>query len=97
MSMSHTASLHDPRYVANQAQACAEILGQHIRSLRLQDGRPLEELAPGAGLTVADWEAIEAGQLPMAWEQVLSLAMVLHLGRSWMPYLLKLWGKAWPK
>lgn len=95
--MSYAASLRDPRHVAHQAQACAEILGYHIRSLRLRDGRPLEELAPKAGLTVEEWEAIEAGQRPMAWEQVLLLAMVLHLGRSWMPYLMKLWAKAWPK
>lgn len=30
--------------------ACAEILGSHIRSARLRDGRSLEELAPGAGV-----------------------------------------------
>ena len=97
MSMSYAASLRDPRHVAHQAQACAEILGYHIRSLRLQDGRCLEELAPKAGLTVAEWEAIEAGQLPMAWEQVLMFVLVFRLGRSWMPYLMKLWAKAWPK
>lgn len=97
MSTVHAASLRDPRYVAHHAQACAEILGYHIRSLRLLDGRSLEELAPKAGLTVAEWGAIEAGQLPMAWEQVLMLAMVLRLGRSWMPYLAKLWAKAWPR
>ena len=97
MSLLHITSLRDPRYVASRAGACAGILGQHIRSLRLQDGRPLEELAPQAGLTVEDWQAIEAGQLPMAWEQVLLLAMALRLGRSWIPYLMKLWAKAWPK
>jgi Helix-turn-helix domain len=95
MSKSHAASLRDPRHVAHHAQVCAEILGSHIRSARLRDGRSLEKLAPSAGLTVAEWGAIEAGQLPMAWEQVLLLAMVLRLGRSWMPYLMRLWAKAW--
>jgi hypothetical protein len=95
MSKTYAASLRDPRHVANHAQVCAEALGAHIHSARLQDGRSLEELAPQAGLTVAEWEAIEAGQLPMAWEQVLMLAMALRLGRSWMPYLMKLWRKAW--
>lgn len=96
MSKSYAAvSLHDSIHDAYHARHCAEILGQHIRSLRQSDDRPLEELAPQAGLTVTDWEAIEAGQLPVAWEQILLLARVLHLGRSWMPYLAKLGAGAW--
>jgi len=95
MSKSYAVSLRDPRHVAHHARVCAEILGGHIHSARLRDGRALEELAPKAGLTVEEWESIEAGQLAMAWEQVLLLAMVLRLGRSWMPYLMRLWEKAW--
>ena len=76
-------------------QACARILGEHIRTARERDGRPLEKLAPLAGLTVEDWLAIEDGQLQLAWEQVLMLATVLRLGRSWMPYLLRLSARAW--
>ena len=95
MSKASAASHHDPWHVADHARGCAEAFGAHIHSARLQDGRCLEELAPQAGLTVAEWEAIEAGQLPLAWEQVLMLATVLRLGRSWMPYLRKLCAKAW--
>lgn len=96
MSTHHhrSVSLRDPRHVADHAQVYAEILGAHIQGARERDGRSLEELAPKAGLTVKEWEAIEAGRLEMAWEQVILLAMVLHLGRSWMPYLAKLWTKA---
>ena len=84
------------RRPASPSQASAQSLGQLIRSLRLMDGRPLEELAPQACLAVAEWEAIEAGQLPMVWEQILLFAMVFRLGRSWMPYLQKLCERAWP-
>lgn len=84
------------RRLVSPSQASAENLGQLIRSLRLMDGRPLVELAPQACLTVAEWEAIEAGQLPLAWEQILLFAMVFQLGRSWLPYLQKLCQRAWP-
>jgi len=94
MSKSYAAaSLHDSVNDAYHARHSAEILGQHIRSLRQSDDRGLEELAPQAGLTVTDWKAIEAGQLRVAWEQILLLARVLHLGRSWTPYLSRLWSK----
>jgi hypothetical protein len=92
--MSYAASLHDARQVDGHAQACAEILGGHIHSARLRDGRSLEELAPQAGLTATEWLALEHGTLLVAWEQILMLAIVLHLGRSWTPYLKKLWGKS---
>jgi hypothetical protein len=80
---------------AARRHSSARSFGENIRIARINDRRPLEELAPKAGLTVEEWESIEAGQLPIAWEQVLLLARVLRLGRSWMPYLMKLWAKAW--
>jgi len=77
-------------------QACAEHLGGLIRSARSMNDRPLEEIAPLAGLTAPEWERIEAGQAPDTWEQILLIASVLYLGRSWMPYLLRLWAGASP-
>ena len=79
------------------SQSSAKALGELIRAARLADGRSLEELVPKAGLTESEWEAIEAGELPVAWEQILMLAMVLRLGRSWMPYLSKRWAEARPQ
>lgn len=99
MSMKYSGTIRRrlPRRPVSPSRASAESLGQLIRSLRLMDGRRLEELAPQAGLTVAEWEAIEAGLLPVVWEQILVFAMVFRLGRSWMSPLRKLCERAWPR
>jgi len=76
---------------------CAEVLGQHIQAIRLRDGRPLEEIALRAALTVPEWEAIEAGQVPDTWEQICLIASALDLGQSWAPYLHRLYAGAWAK
>jgi hypothetical protein len=68
----------------------ARHFGEHIRIARTNDGRPLEDLAPKAGLSVEEWQAIEDGQLPETWEQVLLLGMVLRIGPKWMKRLRKL-------
>jgi DNA-binding XRE family transcriptional regulator len=81
--------------IPEHRQLCARMLGEYIRMARKGDGRPLEELAPSAGLTVEEWTEIEEGRLQPAWEAVLMLATVLRLGRSWMPYLRRLYVKAW--
>ena len=95
MSTPFATSLRDPRYVASHRKVCARIFGEHIGHLRRLDGRPLEELAPQAGLTVEEWEQIEGGRLRLACEQVLMFGMVFHLGRSWVRYLLRVAGIAW--
>ncbi|MGO8759949.1 MAG: helix-turn-helix domain-containing protein [Terracidiphilus sp.] len=71
--------------------------GGRIRHCRDLDGRPLEELAPLAGLAPAEWEAIEAGQAPDTVEQVLMLATALRLGDSWLVPLLRLCARAQEK
>ena len=68
----------------------AQHFGEHIRIARINDGRPIAELAPKAGLSVGEWQAIEDGQLPETWEQVLLLGMVLRIGPQWMKYLRRL-------
>jgi hypothetical protein len=70
---------------------CAELLGAYIRSLRTRDGRPLEEIAPLAGLTAPQWEQIEAGQAPDLPEQVGLISSVLFLDHAWGCYLMRLW------
>jgi hypothetical protein len=96
MSMNRSSLHLAPRRSTPSPLLCARLLGEHIRAARLRDGRPLEELAPGAGLTVAQWEGIEAGQAPYAWECICLMAAVLNLGRSWTPYLAQLWSGANP-
>jgi len=75
-------------------KVCGEIFGRLIQSVRLRDGRPLDRIAPLAGLTVQQWEEMEAGRTPDSWEQVRLITAVLFLGHSWIPYLEDLWGGA---
>ena len=96
MSMNRSSLHLAPRRSTPSPLLCARLLGEHIRSARLRDGRPLEEIAPMAGLTAPEWECIEAGQAPDTWEQVCLIAAVLYLGRSWTPYLSQLWAVAKP-
>lgn len=91
MSKEDSSSRQAMRLSSVNRQACAEILGQHIQAARLRDGRSLEEVAPLAGLTVPEWEEIEAGRAPDTWEHICLISAVLYLGRSWMPYLAQLW------
>lgn len=83
---SSSSARRSPEY----RRLCAQIFAEHILAARLRDGRPLAELAPLAGLTVEEWEQIEAGQAPGTWEQVLLLAVVLGFGRSWLEYFSRL-------
>ena len=96
MSMRRRSLRLVPRRSTPDPRHCARLLGEYVRDARLCDGRPLEELAPLAGLTVSQWESIEAGQSPCTWEAILAIAMVLRRGRSWMQYLAPLWARANP-
>jgi hypothetical protein len=76
-----TPSTPDPR-------RCAQVLGDLIQAARNIDGRPLEKIAPMAGLAVEDWLAIEAGgAADFCWEQMLLIGQVLGRGSSWMSYV----------
>src|SRR3954447_8136273 len=77
--------------IATSSEVAAEAIGAYIHSARLMDGRPLEEIAPQAALTVPEWEAIEAGQLPGTWEHICLIGMVLGLGRPSMSWLMKIY------
>lgn len=92
MSMAISASPSAPRRSPAYRRLCAQALAGHIRAARRRDGRSLTELAPLAGLTVEEWEEIEAGRAPDTWEHVLLLVTVLRLDRkSWLPYFARLW------
>lgn len=100
MSMMHYSSRRPSRpsksakRVAARPELCAHLLGEHIRAARLRDGRPLEEIAPLAALTPAEWQAIEAGQAPDCWEYICLIAAALHMGPSWTPWLVELYAGA---
>ena len=97
MSMMHFSSRRSsrpsrpPRSVTASPEVCAKVLGEYIQFARQRDGRPLEEIAPLAGLTPAEWEEIEGGRAPDCWEYICLIANALHIGRSSMPWLMKLY------
>ncbi len=95
MSSMHLSSRPVPRTSARRPEDSAKSFGQFIQIARRGDGRPLEELAPLAGLTVPEWEEIEGGQLPDTWEHVCLIVQALQLGPSWMPYLKRRYAGAW--
>jgi transcriptional regulator with XRE-family HTH domain len=74
----------------------AQLFGELIRDRRDSDGRSLEELAPLAGLTPAEWVAIEEGEAPGLVEQVYLLAAALRLGDSWLVPMVRLCAQAHP-
>jgi len=90
-SSSHPASRCTARQVSGQT------LGELIRKIRVNDDRPLEEIAPLAALTVPEWKEIEAGQVPDTWEQICLIAVALRLGRSWTALLGQFYARAWEK
>ena len=68
-------------------RVCAQHLGKLIREARRVDGRPLEEIAPLAALTVPAWLGIEAGDVSYTWEQFLLIARAaLRCDRLWIAH-----------
>jgi len=91
MSIMRSSSRRASRRPSQPPEFYARMLGFSIRAARLMDGRPLEELAPLAGLTVAEWMEVETGQVPPAWELVVWLAQLFGLGPKWLKYMLPLY------
>jgi hypothetical protein len=90
-SLSHPAGRRAARLVWGQT------FGELICKIRVNDDRPLEEIALLAALTVPEWKDIEAGQIPDTWEQVCLMAVALRLGRPWMALLGQFYAGAWEK
>jgi hypothetical protein len=80
-----------PRPLPGRPEVYATILGQYIQFARMQDGRPLEQIAPLAALTVPEWEAIEAGQVPDTWEQMCLIGAALRIGHKLMSKLVTIY------
>ena len=77
MSSLVAASL--PRRTACQRRVWAEFFGSLIQGAREQRGCSVEEIAPRAGMTAAEWEAMEAGRVPGTREQLMAIAEALEV------------------
>ena len=91
MSTMRSSSRRAFRRPSQPPEFYAQLLGSSIRAARLLDGRPLEELAPQAGMTVQEWEQMETGEVLPCWELLLWVTGMLSMGRSWVPYLARLY------
>jgi transcriptional regulator with XRE-family HTH domain len=72
-----------------------DLFGQEIQAIREEKGLSLEDAARRAGMTAAEWDAIEAGQVPEGWEKVCSMAEGLKESRLSMASLVILYAGAW--
>lgn len=66
----HHSTSDSPDLTLAGPQTFARMLGERIRLYRQRDGRPIEQLAPLAGLSVKEWETIEAGEAPESFETI---------------------------
>jgi len=82
---------------AFRRQAWGQIFGGLIQQIREQEGRSVEEAARLAEMKAADWEAIEAGEVPHTWKEVFALGEGLKVSRSWMYALVVMCREAWEK
>jgi transcriptional regulator with XRE-family HTH domain len=80
---------------AFQRQAWGEFFGDLIRSAREERNRSIEEAAGRAGMTVAEWEAMEAGRVPGTREQLQFIAAGLDIERDAIVSVALLCRQAW--
>jgi transcriptional regulator with XRE-family HTH domain len=83
MSDLYPLSSSDSHAISLRRKVSGQVFGELIQKARVADGRPLEEIAPLAGLTVSEWMEIEAGQVPDTVEHICLLANALGLSQSW--------------
>jgi transcriptional regulator with XRE-family HTH domain len=95
MSSMFPASFPRSSRAAFQRQVWAEFFGLLIQGAREEKGRSVEETARLAGMTVSQWEEIEAGRVPSTREQLVSMASALEVDWNGMASLAVLCRQAW--
>ena len=74
----------------------ARLFGKFVESAREKTGRSIEEAASRIGMTVEDWEQVEAGMLlPNTREQVYVLADALDIEWAAMVEIVRLCRNGW--
>lgn len=89
-------SASSPRRVtAFRRKVWGDIFGDLLREVRVRERCSIEQAAKAAGMTVAAWEAVEAGQVPQNWEEACRMADAISTDRSWMVTLVMFCQDAW--
>ena len=97
MSMINSPSLPDLFPEDFNRKVWAILFGQDIQGMRGEKGMSVKKAARRAGMTVEEWEAIEAGRVPETWEQVCAMAESLEESRVSMASIVFLYAGAWDK
>jgi DNA-binding XRE family transcriptional regulator len=71
------------------------LFGEEIQLRRQERGPSVEDAAERAGLSAADWQAIEDGQAPESWEQLCAVGEGLGEKRVVMASLVIRYAGAW--
>jgi ribosome-binding protein aMBF1 (putative translation factor) len=95
MSMNYAPLPSTP--VTDDLRCCwARLFGLFVESAREKTGRSTEETAVRIGMTVEDWQEVEAGRLlPNTREQVYVLADAVDVEWSEMVEIVRLCRNAW--
>jgi DNA-binding XRE family transcriptional regulator len=71
------------------------LFGEEIQLRREERGISIEDAAERAGLSIENWQDLEAGQVPESWEQLCALAKGLGEKRVVMASLVIRYAGAW--
>jgi len=95
MSMNYAPLPSNP--VNDDLRCCwARLFGKFVESAREQTGRSIEQTAARIGMTIEDWQEVEAGRLlPNTREQVYVLADAIDMEWSEMVEIVRLCRNAW--
>ena len=95
MSMRY-APLPSSRNTGDLRRAWAQLFGMFVQSIRKKTGSSIEEAASRIGMTVEEWEEVEAGALlPNTPDQVRVLAYALDVEWDAMAEIVSLCRGAW--
>jgi hypothetical protein len=72
-----------------------QLFGGFIQAGREKLGRAVEEIAPLAGMELAEWSAVEAGTVPGTAVQLRSMAAALQFSNAQLATIVQLCRGAW--
>lgn len=93
--MSRSIQSSSRRFNAFRRRIWGEVFGDSVRDVRIEKGRSVEQAAEAAGMEVAEWERVEAGQVPRTWPEICRMADAIEADRRGMGSLVLFCREAW--